>query len=238
MSKFARQIVTEQREYDALMDNIRFGRAPQTDARNSEFALWNELTQQDRDYAMQIPKKTYWRPNIRLTYQYRTDAIVACAFWNAMSMQGIKPIPAVTVGSLHRMSRAHYMMLGGDPAVGSSSLLSCARALRDFKLIDRYVWEYDIDGIMAWLLLGRGPVIIGCTLYGHMLYPKGVARTVTVGGPALGDAALVIYKADRVRGIIGIATSWERIHRFEMRCEDVDLLLRKSDAEIVAIVGV
>lgn len=129
---------------------------------------------------------------------------VACALVTALRSQ---PRPVVsarcpTVEELDDAARTAEGTLGRDVTIRAG-----CRALKRMGLIERYLWSYDADEIVQYLLSGRGGMVLGLDWYAGMSHPD-VLGFIRAVGPPEGGHAVFAWGVDRTRDLVLLQNNW------------------------------
>lgn len=95
-----------------------------------------------------------------------------------------------------------------DPTLqAGTSVRAGAAYLKELGYITSYVWAFNVDDLMRWMLEGRGGVVLGINWTSGMNQPdhEGIIR---VTGPSEGGHAIYAFGIDRARGVIALQNSW------------------------------
>ncbi len=118
-----------------------------------------------------------------------------------------------------------------NPKYDGSSVRAGAQALQNRGLIQNYYWATTASDIAAWILQGKGPVVLGTRWFNSMAHTddKGVLHVDPKSGLAGGHAYLCIGYNSRTRMFRFVnswGTEWGQRGRFWMSFDDVETLLR------------
>jgi hypothetical protein len=113
-----------------------------------------------------------------------------------------EPHPTV----LYRGAQEHDEWPGNNYA--GSSVRGAAKYMQQQGYITGdYLWAFDVETVLDWILRSKGPVIFGTNWYTSMYEPdkKGF---VTLGGRIDGGHAYLVYGANEAKGTLSCVNSW------------------------------
>ena len=128
-----------------------------------------------------------------------------------------------------------------------SSVRAGAKCLSALGHIERYVWATTAEDVLAWMLTGRGGVVLGIQWSEDMFRPsaEGIIRAT---GPVSGGHAISAFGADEKAGMLYLVNSWgsgwggwavNNGRRFagcaKLPLEDLERLLRENGECAAAI---
>ena len=120
-----------------------------------------------------------------------------------------------------------------NPRYDGSTVRAGAKALQARGLIGTYVWAFTADTVANWLLLDKGPVVVGTNWYRSMSFPDKRTGIVLVDehSPLDGGHAYLCVGYNSKTRMFRFVNSWGESYgqsgRFWMHHDDLDLLLSK-----------
>lgn len=123
--------------------------------------------------------------------------------------------------------------------ISGTSVRAGAKALQAAKHISNYLWAWDIDTMIQWLLT-TGPVVVGTNWYDSMEEPdsRGIAK-VTKEARVIGGHAYLARGANVHTELILFENSWGEEWgsrgTFYLRFSDVERLLKEEGEACTAV---
>jgi hypothetical protein len=150
--------------------------------------------------------------------------------------QFLKTTPTKTFDGPHPMNiyawaKLHDEWDWNDNRDEGTSLRAGVQYLEYLGRIKQYLWAFDIDTIVRWILV-RGPVVMGTAWHRDMSIPDAQGFIVP-NGPVQGGHAYEIYGVDRVTQVAyGIQTwseAWGPLRgHFKIKLDALDYLLHSN----------
>lgn len=125
----------------------------------------------------------------------------------------------------------------GETREFGTSVRAGAQVLQRQGRIGEYVWAFDVETIVRWLLT-KGPVVIGTNWYTGML-EVGAQGLVHARGSVEGGHCTYLLganrKSERVRGMNSWSKDWGRGGRFSLSFDDLALLIAEEGEACAAV---
>lgn len=161
--------------------DVRLGRVPQHDDRNSRFPIRALLDRAAR------PRSYTWRLGTHLDQQ-QTPMCVGFSIAHELAARPVVcPVDPVIAAGIYSLAQKNDDWAG--EAYEGTSVLGGAKATKLMGFYDEYRWASGVDDFV--LAVGyHGPAVIGINWYATMFHPDETGRLVVAGGVAGGHAIL------------------------------------------------
>lgn len=80
--------------------------------------------------------------------------------------------------------------------------------LKQWYIQGEYLWAFDVQTVLDWLLTDKGPVIFGTNWYRSMFTPNAKGIITEISGPLDGGHCFVAYGANEKAQTISFVNSW------------------------------
>ena len=184
-------------------DLTGLGRIRQHDPRNADHPMPTLVTE---------VRHKLWSGAVVLD-QGSTPQCVGYAGWGWLAGGPVTNKPEFSPTELYHWAQENDEWPGSD--YDGSSTLGLMKALKVIGYIKEYVWAFDAETVVAWIL-AKGPVVVGTNWYTGMFNPdrKGFLDT---SGQIEGGHEYRLVGADRdkvcpdgTRGAVRMVNSWGR----------------------------
>lgn len=161
------------------------GRLFQTDPRNMDHRM-------PRKAVPAGVRRRHWNAGAILD-QGSTPQCVGYAGWGWLAGGPVVNLPTFSPTNLYHWAQDNDEWPGRD--YDGSSTLGLMKALKARGYIDKYIWAFDAETLMAWVLT-TGPVLVGTNWHREMFMPRGDGF-LEVAGPNVGGHEYRLVGADR-----------------------------------------
>lgn len=199
--------------------------------------LYRAATLLQAEPVMRAPYK-YFTPGQRLNQGTSS----ACTGHSARHLLSASPnrykLATPDQWALYNGAQLHDEWPGED--YDGSSVRGAAKFMQKQGLLQSYLWAWNTDMVLDWVLGGKGPVMLGTNWYYSMFEPDKKGRIVVPAGARnAGGHAYLLYGANGKQGTVSILNSWGRGWGKDgtatMDCELLERLLQEDGEACMAI---
>jgi hypothetical protein len=192
-------------ESDEIVTQFGMGRLPEPDTRDSNFLAKHRLAA-----AEPAPRKPYryFKLAKKRLNQLATPRCVGFGSRNFLeTAPNMYKKPEPSPETLYFGAQDNDEWPGRD--YDGSSVRGAAKFLLQQGLIKgEYLWAFDVQTVLDWILTGQGPVLFGTNWYRSMFRPNAEGIITEISGPLDGGHCFLAYGANEKKQTISFINSW------------------------------